>query len=215
MKILIRRNALTGMLRWMEWTFFACGMLLLGYCAWVTADSWAFQRHATTELALMARPGFEAKKILSPGQLIGRVDVDRLGVSVAVIEGSDENELEHAAGHVIGTALPGESGNVAIAAHRDTFFRPLRNIRKNDVIRVTTPHGEYQYRVVSTQIVMPDEIGVLSPERDPTLTLITCYPFFYVGSAPKRFIVRAEKMDGLPITPAAAALQPNQSRMHL
>jgi sortase A len=82
---------------------------------------------------------------------------------------------------------------VGISAHRDTFFRPLRNIRKNDVITFTTPSGEYRYRVVSTQVVSPRDIAVLSPGGDQVLTLVTCYPFYFVGPAPKRFIVRAAR----------------------
>ncbi len=126
------------------------------------------------------------------GDVIGRVDVDRLGVSVAVVEGDNASELEHAAGHIDGTALPGQKGNVAIAAHRDTFFRPLKNIRNGDVIRLTTPDAIYRYRVVSTRIVRPDDVGVLRSDGGEELTLVTCYPFYFIGSAPKRFIVRAE-----------------------
>ena len=96
-------------------------------------------------------------------------------------------------GHIPGTPLPGEAGNVAIAGHRDTFFRPLRLIRKNDTIILTTDRGEDQYHVVSTSIVRPDEIQVLYPTGRDTLTLVTCYPFDYVGPAPNRFIVRAER----------------------
>jgi sortase A len=94
-------------------------------------------------------------------------------------------------GHIPGTALPGEDGNIVLAAHRDTFFRPLRNIQKGDEIALTTLSGAYRYRVESIQIVGPDDVGVLSPTKQPTLTLVTCYPFYFVGSAPKRFIVRA------------------------
>ncbi len=125
--------------------------------------------------------------------LIGRIDIERLGVSVIVIEGSSPTVLRRAAGHIEGTALPGQPGNVGISAHRDTFFRPLRNIRKNDVITLTTPNGEYRYRVLSTQVVNPRDIAVLSPNGDQVLTLVTCYPFYFVGPAPKRFIVRAAR----------------------
>ncbi len=125
--------------------------------------------------------------------LIGRIDIERLGISVIVIEGSSPSILRRAAGHIEGTALPGQPGNVGISAHRDTFFRPLRNIRENDVITLTTPNGEYRYRVVSTQVVNPRDIAVLSPDGDQVLTLVTCYPFYFVGPAPKRFIVRAAR----------------------
>ena len=108
-------------------------------------------------------------------------------------------ELSLAPGHIPGTPLPGEAGNVAIAGHRDTFFRPLRFIRRNDTINVTTDRGEDQYRVVSTSIVAPSDVQVLYPTGRDTLTLVTCYPFDYVGPAPKRFIVRAERFAGARI----------------
>jgi len=111
-----------------------------------------------------------------------------------VIEGDDAADLKLAPGHIPGTALPGQHGNIGIAAHRDTFFRPLRFIRKGDLIGLTTLTGTYRYRVVSTQIVTPDDVQVLGPTKTDTLTLVTCYPFYYVGSAPKRFILRAEPL---------------------
>jgi sortase A len=110
------------------------------------------------------------------------------------MEGSDSKTLRRAVGHVPGTALPGESGNSAITAHRDTFFRPLRKIRSGDLISVTTLTGQYNYRVQSTEIVDPDDVDVLNPSRSESLTLITCYPFYFVGSAPHRFIVHAERI---------------------
>ncbi len=109
-------------------------------------------------------------------------------------EGVDTLTLRRAAGHIPGTALPGQPGNVGIAGHRDRFFRPLRNIRRNDIITLTTLLGEYRYRVVSTKIVSPSDVGVLDPSVNEILTLVTCYPFYFVGSAPSRFIVRAERV---------------------
>ena len=123
--------------------------------------------------------------------LVGRIDIARLGVSVMVMEGFDGKTLRRGAGHIPGTALPGQAGNVGISAHRDTFFRPLRNVRAGDVISVTTLDGEYQYRVVSTKVVSPRDVSVLDSTGGEVLTLVTCYPFYYVGAAPERFIVRA------------------------
>jgi len=113
---------------------------------------------------------------------------------VIVMEGTGTTTLRHAAGHIPGTALPGEAGNVGISGHRDTFFRPLRNIRRDDVIVFTTLHGDYRYRVVSTSVVRPDDIAVLEPTASEILTVVTCYPFYFVGAAPDRFIVRAERI---------------------
>ncbi len=131
--------------------------------------------------------------MLKPGQLIGRIEIPRLKVSVQVVEGSGDSELKQAAGHVTGTALPGDDGNVAIAAHRDKWFRPLRNIQARDVIEIRTPDGNYRYVVRRTEIVKPTDVSVIAPTHDQELTLVTCYPFYYVGHAPRRFIVHATR----------------------
>jgi sortase A len=123
--------------------------------------------------------------------LIGRLEIPRLRVSVIVMEGEDDGTLARAVGHLRGTALPWESGNAVLAGHRDTFFRPLRNIRNGDEIRMTTARGTFNYRVTSTEIVEPDDLSVLAAMPDQSLTLVTCYPFAYVGHAPQRFIVHA------------------------
>ena len=111
-----------------------------------------------------------------------------------VMEGDDRLTLRRAVGHIPGTSLPGQPGNTGIAGHRDTFFRSLRNIRLNDVISLTTVLGEVRYRVVSTQVVGPTDTWVLDADENQILTLVTCYPFSFVGSAPDRFIVRAERI---------------------
>ena len=130
--------------------------------------------------------------------LIGRLEIPRLRMKVMVREGADEGTLRKAVGHIPGTALPGTIGNVALAGHRDTFFRGLRDIRKDDSIDLTTDDGTYRYQVKSTKIVGPRDVGVLAASSGETLTLVTCYPFYYVGSAPKRFIVRAIQVAATP-----------------
>ena len=127
--------------------------------------------------------------------LIGLIEIPRLGLSSIVIEGTTGLVLRRAVGHISGTAFPGEEGNIGLSGHRDTFFRQLRNIQVKDRITLTTPHGGYQYTVVSTRIVDPSDVTVLDPDGESELlTLVTCYPFSYVGPAPQRFIVRAEKV---------------------
>jgi sortase A len=128
------------------------------------------------------------------GSLIGKILIPRLGLTAVVDEGVDGRTLALSVGHIPFTALPGQPGNVGIAGHRDTFFRPLRNIQRNDIITLTTLHGEYRYRVVSTKVVGPYDIAVLDSDGNEILTLVTCYPFYFVGSAPDRFIVRAERV---------------------
>jgi sortase A len=186
-------------LRTVRGVLFACALLLLGYCAFILVDTGVFQNRERRQLESLLTQAAAARAHNTPppaaaAGLIGRIEIPRLDVSVIVIEGSTEAILRHAAGHIAGTALPGEPGNVGISAHRDTFFRPLRNIRRDDIITVTTLLGVYSYRVVSTVIVPPSDLSVLNPGSSQVLTLVTCYPFYFVGASPDRFIVRAERI---------------------
>jgi LPXTG-site transpeptidase (sortase) family protein len=132
-------------------------------------------------------------KPLARGDVIGRVDIPRLKLSAAVAEGDDDTTLGKAVGHLPDTPLPWQRrGNVALAAHRDGLFRRLEKIRLQDDVRIVTPRGEYHYRVKNTRIVDPGDVWVIAPTETPTITLITCYPFSFVGNAPKRFVVQAE-----------------------
>jgi sortase A len=128
------------------------------------------------------------------GDVIGELEIPRLQVSVMVFEGDDAGILSEGAGHIPGTALRSGTGNVGIAAHRDTYFRPLRLVHANDVIALTTPAGVSRYAVTDTEIVQPSDVGVLASAPGRDLTLVTCYPFYYVGNAPQRFIVHARKI---------------------
>jgi len=125
------------------------------------------------------------------GTMLGRLEIPRLGVSAIVRAGSDARTLRLAIGHIGGTALPGEVGNVGLAAHRDTFFRRLGEIKAHDLVRLVTRDGTFTYHVQGTRVVEPRDTWVIGPTTESVLTLITCYPFRYVGSAPQRFIVRA------------------------
>ncbi len=125
---------------------------------------------------------------------MGRITIPRLLLSVVVVEGVSKTALRHAAGHIPGTALPGEAGNVGVAGHRDTFFRPLKDLRIKDNIQFSTLNGNFQYEVESLSIVEADNVGVLAPLGENVLTLVACYPFYYVGPAPKRWIVRARQV---------------------
>jgi sortase A len=169
---------------------------MLGYCAFTLADAWMYQRQAGRALDHMqipsARPPGPGATVT--GGLVGRIEVPRLGLSVIVAEGTDESTLRRAAGHIEHTALPGHPGNVGIAGHRDTLFLPLQNIRQDDVILLTTLQGAYRYRVVSLKIVPPSDVAVLNPDGNEILTLVTCHPFYFIGPAPNRFIVRAKRI---------------------
>jgi sortase A len=147
------------------------------------------------------QPGEPSPHRHNRDEVLGRLEIPRLNLRAIVREGADEGTLRHAVGHIPATAWPGEIGNVALAAHRDTFFRPLRNIRKNDRIIVSTLEGTYEYVVESTMIVAPSDVSVLKASTPKELTLVTCYPFYYVGSAPRRFIVHATQVAATPQPP--------------
>jgi len=194
-------------LLWIQRFLFAAGLVILGVCGAAWLDSRLRQAEGNRELdrilsrkATTAAPGIA----IPDGGLIGRVEIPKLHLSAVVFQGADASVLDHGIGHVGSTALPGQPGNVVLAAHRDTFFRSLRNIRKGDLVTVTTESGPRNYQVDSTEVVTPTETSVLDPTAKPTLTLITCYPFYYVGHAPKRFIVRAIETEwGQGFGPAA------------
>jgi sortase A len=210
MKLLVERAPLRRLLRWIQRAFSAAAVLILGYCGFVLIDAWTFQKAEARQLELLlaarqpAADAASSRTASSPslknwpppvdGGLIGRIEISRLGLSVIVMEGIGRTTLRRAAGHIPGTALPGQPGNVGISGHRDTFFRPLRNVRADDIVTLTTLLGEYRYRVVSTRITAPSDTAVLGPSQNQVLTLVTCYPFYFVGSAPSRFIVRAERL---------------------
>lgn len=123
--------------------------------------------------------------------IVGRISIPRLHLSAIVEEGVDDRTLSRAVGHIPGTALPGQAGNVGIAGHRDTFFRALKDLQPQDEIDFTTRAGHFHYVVESLRVVEPDNVSVLKPQGGETLTLVTCFPFQYIGNAPRRFIVHA------------------------
>jgi sortase A len=186
---------------WLSRALIAFGLALIVFYSVVTVHTWRYQRAAKTQVEDIisadrppAAREHVADVLTAPaiGALIGRVDIPRLKLSAAVAEGDDDKTLGKAVGHLPDTPLPWERrGNVALAAHRDGLFRRLEKIRLNDDIRVVTARGEFHYRVTKTHIVDPDDVWVIAPTDTPTLTLITCYPFSFVGNAPKRFIVKA------------------------
>jgi sortase A len=204
---------------------------LLGYCGFVLLDARLYETYQSRRFqqALKsltpsnggaenlqpsslpaAKPESNPTRIESPGiairegSALGQIEISAIGLEAVIMEGTDAKTLRRAVGHISGTPLPGQQGNVAIAGHRDTFFRALRNIREDDEITLTTLAGSYGYRVDSIKVVEPDDTAVLDNSDAAILTLVTCYPFNFVGPAPKRFVVRAHRV-------SAEALEP---RMH-
>ncbi len=185
--------------------FFLTGAILaLGYSTYVVVDARAYQAIEESRLSNMRpMPGVH---VVVDGEVIGEMNIPRLGLKTIVAQGDSSKVLRRAVGHLSETPLPGEPGNVALAGHRDGFFRPLRNIRQGDAISLNTPDGEFVYQVESTAVVLPGDVQVLQASHENTLTLVTCFPFYYVGSAPKRFIVRARQIGWLPLeSPVAEA----------
>jgi sortase A len=196
------------------------GLGCLGYCAYVTGierlnqsyDNWLFEQHIAgrqntrvadflrerTPLGLLVKDAAPAPTApvqpaaQQPNAILGKIEISRLNLSAMVREGVDAQTLSTSVGHIPSTALPGHSGNFALAAHRDTLFRALKDIKPDDLITFQSQNQTFTYRVHDTHIVKPSDVGVLRSDGHEALTLITCYPFYYVGSAPERFIVHAE-----------------------
>jgi sortase A len=135
---------------------------------------------------------------------LGRIEITSIGLKAMIQEGTGRITLQRGVGHIVGTSLLGASGNIGLAGHRDTFFRQLRNIHEGAEITLTTLEGKFLYRVDQISIVEPEDSQVLRDSGENLLTLVTCYPFSYVGPSPKRFIVRAHQV---PTDPSATAIQ--------
>jgi sortase A len=173
--------------------FLALALLTLGYAGFVFADSHAYQ--ALEMKKFQQTSPLSEPHILMEGDVIGEIQVPRLGLTAIVVQGDSAANLRRAVGHISKSALPGEWGNVVLAGHRDTFFRPLRDIRLGDEIKFTTLERSFEYLVEAIEVVAPNNVQVLEPSSGRDLTLITCFPFHFVGPAPNRFIVRAREVD--------------------
>jgi len=191
---------------WLSKALLLAGSAILVWCASVWAstalfekyESWRWNARYSAAPEAFAAPVDETRLVVAnakpkPHDVIAWLDVPRLHISTAVLEGDDDLALRFGAGHIPETPLPGAAGNVAIAAHRDSFFRCLGGIEPQDRIRLRTPEGDWEYTVESTRIVRPSNLSVLANSSQPELTLVTCYPFRFVGAAPLRFVVHARR----------------------
>ena len=127
--------------------------------------------------------------------VLGILEIPRLSLEVPVYDGASDLHMDRGAARIDGTAMPGEPGNLGVAGHRDGYFRVLKDIELGDEITITTVDGLESYVVQELLIVDPTAIEVLDPTVQQSVTLVTCYPFYFVGHAPERFIVRAVKRD--------------------
>jgi sortase A len=202
MKVAIRYSATRAArsrnraIAWIEGSLWLLGYAAVAYCAFVWGRAAYDQKQGNWAL-----DHFAERTVVMPrnaeGSLVGRIEIPRLDLSAVVFEGTTDDTLARGVGHLIGSAAPGQRGNVVLAGHRDTFFSDLRGIRDGDAVTIEVPGGAFHYQVESTAIVNPDQTEVLNPGKGAALTLITCYPFGYIGSAPERFIVRARKVESI------------------
>jgi sortase A len=190
-----------GWLVWFERLLLCLGAATATWCAAVWLETQYIQRFAVPRSSVSSLPGDPGttprgtsgrRTSLAIGTVVARLEAPAVNLATAVLEGSDEAILNRAAGHIEETALPGERGNIGIAGHRDTIFRPLRRLRVGDALNLSTSDRVFRYRISKTMIVGPEDVYVLNPTTQPTLTLVTCYPFDFIGHAPKRFIIRAD-----------------------
>jgi sortase A len=191
------------MTRWLERVLLVVGIALLGWYSTVKIAASREQAALSRELEAARITADHAQhgaadaeesadsKVPQLRDLVGRLEVPRVKLSAIAREGVDARTLRGSVGHVPGTALPGDEGNAAFAAHRDTYFAALKDVRMGDEVVITTKDGVHRYTVTQTRVVDPSEVSVLDATGGRTLTLVTCYPFDYVGSAPRRFIVHA------------------------
>jgi sortase A len=185
------RGPVLEVIQWTSCVFLLAGLLAVAYVGYLIGDAHAYQAielHRFDHRAPLSEP-----HVPIIGEAVGEIEIPRLTLKAVILHGNSSVILRRGVAHLPETAMPGELGNVVLAAHRDTFFRSLRGIRPGDVIRLRANVGTIEYTVESMQVVSPTDVQVLEPSNSRSLTLITCFPFEYVGPAPNRFIVRAEQ----------------------
>jgi len=190
-------------LRWLERILLVVGLLFLGL--WFKNDTEA-RAFSSAELKKLEAGRLEAQFVGAPARrsskkawlpatlqsgVFGRIEIPRLGISALIAEGTQPDRLMRAVGHIVTSAFPGQPGNCALAGHRDSFLHGLGGVRENDVIRIDTLQDTYTYEVEWGAVVAPNRVDVLDLTEEPSLNLVTCYPFHAIGPAPDRFVVRA------------------------
>jgi sortase A len=196
----------TAILRGTEILCWTVGVLLVGFFVSQLALGEA-ERIADVDAFEMAYPveapdqslwsesrikAYEASKAEAPARVVAVLSIPDIGLKVPVYESVSDLNMNRGVGLIEGMAAPDEVGNVGIAGHRDGFFRVLKDVKIGNRLILQTPQGLRRYQVTQTLIVDPDRIEVLDPTEDHVVTLVTCYPFYYVGPAPRRFIVKAQ-----------------------
>jgi sortase A len=175
-----------------------CGAMALSYVGLMLLSARMYQKDAELNLEqqIYAQGQHEIslpKMSVKEGEVLGRIEIPRIKVSVVVLQGTTSQTLLHGVGHIEGTALPGEPGNIGIAGHRDTFLRALKDIHNHDEINIQTAAGIIRYEVDWIQITVPTDGAIVFSTTGSALTIVTCYPFHYIGAAPERFVVHAHR----------------------
>jgi sortase A len=229
--------------RWIASLLLVAGVAMLAWSAAFVIDARVSQDTARRSLELAARAPAAARsdegthalhlpmaaRSAARGSPIAELLIPRVHLSSIVLHGSDAQTLRRGPGHLEDTPLPGQPGNVAIAGHRDTFFRELRDVQVGDDIYLNTPQGQFHYQIAWTRVVGAHDVGVVAPTTDDALTLVTCFPFWVFGPAPDRFVVRATRVDenraiasdsgstpiGLPAPPASIATETESPASHV
>jgi sortase A len=179
-------------LPYLERLLWLIGLSCVGYCLLLAVQARAYRNYA--DQLGHHEPGVSAASY----SLMGKIEIPALGLKAPITADYDVESLRKGVGHIPGTAIPGGLGTVGLAGHRDSYFRSLRRIAPKMDIRLTDRTGTYHYIVDSTEVVLPERVQVLDMVERPELTLITCFPFEYVGAAPKRFIVHAHLLSASP-----------------
>lgn len=190
------------------------GFLLLGYVGGEYWKMYLSQKNLEAQWEEQAATLNASNHLpLAPEQMLTRLVVPRIGIDAIVIEGASRKDLSEGPGHMLQTAQPGETGNAVITGHRDTFFRHIYELTKGDHIQVQRNGRTFVYEVTSRKIVMPEDVSVIDPTKDPELTLITCYPTYYIGPAPKRLVVFSKliETDGQPVAQMDPAVETHSS----
>jgi sortase A len=202
----LRRHRL---LAYLEAALWCLALVCLGWVGWTCGNAALYQHRnhdwieSAAPAAVVSDPTAAAAASAShlrPGDPVAELRIPRLELTAVVAEGTSNDVLAKAVGHLVSSAPPGADGNVVFAAHRDTFFRPLEEIQPGDEVIVDTPAGSRTYAVEWMRVVDPDDTSVTRDAGYPALTLVTCFPFRWIGNAPRRFVVRARRTHYVPLS---------------
>ncbi len=198
----------------LAYSLMVCGIVLVIYVSAQYLGMYRDQRQLEREWAQQQQAPANSTSPLpagAPSDRLTRILIPKINLDVVVVEGTSYRDLMKGPGHIRNTAYPGQIGNSVISAHRDTFFRNIYELKKGDVVEVRRNGETYHYEVTGKKIVDPDDVSVIRPSKDARLTLITCYPTYFIGPAPERLVVAAKLIPNPPAETAQAHAQAHGS----